>query len=372
MSRVRPVAPAGLLLLASLAAAGCFDAVVGYPCAAGLQACGDICVDLRSSAANCGACGSACAGRCVAGACQPSADGGVADAPVDAPGDVSAVDVAADDAPSDRAANETGGDLPAPTDGPPAVVVTCDGGMAVCGALCVVLDRDPDHCGSCGNACASGLCMGGVCQSSGAGHLVLIGHDFVVNRAGMNNLIGNAVLLAAARPIAVLAYEGAARREVIDGANAAIDQVTAAAGRAWMRTIASAGQVPARLAANDVFLVYAQETTGDSALMQLGRDWSSALTAFLASGKTVVVLDGDSAQHGGTYQIVKAAGLIAVNARAPVTGQMLTVAAPGDAVALNVPRNYRAEMSSVAFDTAETVRVVAAPGGAAVVIHRIY
>ena len=41
------------------------------------------------------------------------------------------------------------------------------GGMEYCGAvdLCRDLSSDPAHCGACGNACPSGFCSGGVCQS---------------------------------------------------------------------------------------------------------------------------------------------------------------------------------------------------------------
>jgi hypothetical protein len=38
-------------------------------CSRGLTACGDACVDTKTSAANCGGCGKACAGTCSAGAC---------------------------------------------------------------------------------------------------------------------------------------------------------------------------------------------------------------------------------------------------------------------------------------------------------------
>ncbi len=366
------------LLLALCAIAGCFDAVVGYPCATGFSTCGELCVDLQSSTANCGACGQTCAGVCVAGSCQPAIDGGA----VDGPEDASNVDAATDAGPSDRPVDKAPVDAPAVVDAPPAdasqtdaspdTAIACDGGMTVCGSRCVLLDRDPDNCGGCGKVCTSGLCMGSVCQAEGVGHLVVIGHDFIVNRAGMNNLIGNAVLLTPSNQVTVLAYEGAARPGAIAGANAAIDQVTAARGRAWTRTTAAAGQVAALLSAHDVFLIYAQEMTDDTGLIQLGKDWASALTAFLTGGKTVILLDGESARHGGTYQIAEAAGLITVDARAVVTGDILTVVAPGDAVSLNVPRNYRAEMTSVAFDSPDTVRVVASPGGDAVVIHRIY
>ena len=44
----------------------------GPGCAPGLAACGDVCADLSSDPANCGACGTSCAGgACTAGVCPP-------------------------------------------------------------------------------------------------------------------------------------------------------------------------------------------------------------------------------------------------------------------------------------------------------------
>jgi hypothetical protein len=76
--------------------------------------------------------------------------------------------------------------------------------------------------------------------------------------------------------------------------------------------------------------------------------------------------------NAGTYQILTTAALFAATARADVTGQTLTVVAGGDAVAVRVPRTYRAEMSSVAFTTLEAVKVVQTMAGDAVVIHKFF
>lgn len=40
------------------------------------------------------------------------------------------------------------------------------GSQTCCGGACVNTDRDPNNCGSCRNACASGVCNGGVCAFS--------------------------------------------------------------------------------------------------------------------------------------------------------------------------------------------------------------
>src|SRR5690606_13156293 len=42
--------------------------------------------------------------------------------------------------------------------------IDCGGGLSACGTSCVDLSSDPDNCGSCGNRCIAGrLCLGGSC-----------------------------------------------------------------------------------------------------------------------------------------------------------------------------------------------------------------
>jgi hypothetical protein len=84
-------------------------------CATGTTVCGAQCVNLQTSAANCGRCGNAYGGRvCVAGAC----------------------------------ACPTG---------------TMVGGGS--GGACVNLQTSATNCGMCGSACAMGTtCMAGVCR----------------------------------------------------------------------------------------------------------------------------------------------------------------------------------------------------------------
>src|SRR5688572_4387359 len=46
----------------------------------------------------------------------------------------------------------------------------CPGGGTACDGVCVDLESHPEHCGSCGNACAevssSAVCVSGTCQSA--------------------------------------------------------------------------------------------------------------------------------------------------------------------------------------------------------------
>jgi hypothetical protein len=296
--------------------------------------------------------------------------------------DGTAADVITPDVPLTLDASATDSLTPAPDAAldlaleaaPPDVVppLMCAGPLVPCGGICIPVDNDADNCGSCGNRCGSGICTAGVCEAQGAGHLVLIGHDYTVNRAGFNNLVGNAVLLTNASPAAVLVYEGGATAASISGTDQAINQVSAARNRPWTRTAVSSSDLPTRLAAYDTVVIYAQRGSSDAALIQLGQDWSMALTDFLNDGGTVVVLDGVSPSNVGTFQILTSAGLSAITARTAVTGENLSVVSPGDAVAVRVPRTYRAEMTSVSFTTVDGIQIVRAMSGAPVVLHRTF
>jgi hypothetical protein len=103
----------------------CSAGVCAKPCADGQTACAGACVDLATNAAHCGACGNACAPgvSCVSFTCGGAPDGGVVD----------------------------GGGCGAP--------------LIACGA-CVDPRNDPQHCGSCGHACAGADNAWPVCIAS--------------------------------------------------------------------------------------------------------------------------------------------------------------------------------------------------------------
>jgi hypothetical protein len=103
----------------------CVAGVCQVVCQEGYTLCGDACVDLSTDLANCGACGSDCESQLVAVACVE--------------GECVRVDCPA-------ALTNCGDDPNLPTE-----------------EHCFDLSSDPNHCGACGNACASGRCVGGVC-----------------------------------------------------------------------------------------------------------------------------------------------------------------------------------------------------------------
>lgn len=87
-------------------------------CMAGQQACAGTCVNVQVDAANCGACGQACAGNqlCAAGHCGPK----------------------------------------------------CSGDETVCGGACVNTMKDASNCGACGVTCLGGLlCAKAICAGPG-------------------------------------------------------------------------------------------------------------------------------------------------------------------------------------------------------------
>jgi hypothetical protein len=296
--------------------AGCFDPLIGAQCAEGYGECTGDCVDLATDPANCGACGVTCAGSCVQGLCSEGAG-----------------------------------------------ALTCDGELVASGF-------DPDNCGACGRSCDSGLCENGICLGDPPGQLVLIGHDYVQSRPGMQRLLGNAVLLAPDPEVEVLAYYGTASAASIRGVDAAVDAVAAELGRTVTRVVVGVREGPALLSDFDVLLVYPQAGSKDRDLAAIGATWQASMTSFLTRGGVLVSLDGP-APHRGTFQILATAGLLEVSARTEVSSAAVTVISPTDALATNVPLVYAAADHTVSFSTTEPYAVVA-DDDAPVVLRKLW
>jgi hypothetical protein len=298
------------------------DAGGPVSCEIGETRCGDVCVRINSDPANCGLCGFVCdpMAVCSLGLCAP----------------------------------------------------LCDPPLVPCGRSCVDLQTDADHCGSCRNVCATGICIDGLCSAGASGHVVLIGHDYTTTRVGMNRIAGNAVFLGAGAPVRVLVYEGRARAASINGTDVAIEQVSTASGRGWTRIPVTRANVPSMLASADAFVIYAQRDATDAELTDIGAEWRASLDTFVRRGGAVVVFETNSTTNAGTFQILGAAGLLTVASRTVITGTIVQVdaAALGDAVAIGVPPMYRAETTSVRFDSTESLTIVRDSVGP-VVIHRV-
>ena len=246
-----------------------------------------------------------------------------------------------------------------------SVCLVCDADQTVCGRQCVNTTTDPDNCGGCGYPCINGLCSNGHCEAAGTGRAIVIGHDYLNNRTGMNRILGNAVFLWPNNPVHLLVYQGKANATAIAGATTAITQVANATGRQVVQTVATNDVLPSDLALQlssmDVFLIYGQESADDTALVQLGLDWSTVLLNFVNSGGTVVLLDGAYTDNSGTCQILAQAGLLQITRINSATGDVCTVVAHGDALAIGLPKTYLCEKNSTSFvvtDTATTVTTV--------------
>ncbi|TAK24310.1 MAG: hypothetical protein EPO40_24270 [Myxococcaceae bacterium] len=140
--------------------AGAADVGVDPRCPTGQLTCGGTCVDPRSNALHCGACGRACASAasCVNGACQVTCPMGQAVC-------------------DDRCVDLQSNALSCGACGRPcgagegcamgACVRGCPSPRATCGGQCVDLLVDAQNCGACGRACpASQSCTAGACVSS--------------------------------------------------------------------------------------------------------------------------------------------------------------------------------------------------------------
>lgn len=188
-----------LALLALLSACGA-SPIVGAECRQGYTQCDDVCVDLGSDPAHCGACGLECdfGESCFAGVCTSFGDASVDAARGDGAVDDGAVDAGVDgslDAPqypdadgstTDGAADgntdaamdgstdgSTDGAMDGSTDGGDGSTdggdagspCPCDLGEQCCGDICVRPASDPDNCGGCGVVCAEGeVCADGSCS----------------------------------------------------------------------------------------------------------------------------------------------------------------------------------------------------------------
>ena len=299
--------------------AGSSDAGPPSGCDLGEIECAGVCVDARTDPSHCGGCGVACAAAevCSAGVCT----------------------------------------------------ATCEPPLVSCGGRCIDVSSDADHCGSCGHRCESGICIDGECSGALAGHVIVVGHDYVASRPGMRRIAGNAVLLAGGSPARVIVFEGGSVPASRAGTDAAIQYVADDVGRSWDRLpVADPARVPLELADADAFVVYAQRAVDDATLRAWGAEWARALDSFVRRGGVVVLFDTTSTMNAGTWQILAEAGLFTATGRTETTGT-ITVVEPSDAVARFVPLTYASEQQTVRFETSERT-AVCADGVGPVVVHR--
>ncbi|MBI2388821.1 MAG: hypothetical protein HYV09_04310 [Deltaproteobacteria bacterium] len=257
----------------------------------------------------------------------------------------------------------------------------CDVPTTLCGTTCTDLEVDPVNCGGCGKTCPTGLCNGGKCRGARAGHVVIIGHDYVgaAPSLAVGRVVVNAVFLPPKNPVRVLAYEQYADAAAISSVKAILDAGALGSGRTYVKTTSTTlvdFRDRLRIDDYDVALIFDQPSAPAGALDTVGADMKLSLDSFSRVGGVVVVLDGG----GGVGQMpsyLTSAALLATTGQTTVTGKALDVVAPGDAVGVGVLTPYSAPSRSVSLTTTEPpssslITVVSEPTSSKpVVLHRV-
>ncbi|MCA9627942.1 MAG: hypothetical protein KC766_09755 [Myxococcales bacterium] len=146
-----------------------------------------------------------------------------------------------------------------------------------------------------------------------------------------------------------------------------------------LTTVSDYTLIPAQLnvASVQVLVVYDQSQAPTGELATAGAALQASLDSFTMGGGVVITL---IAGTGEMDQFLTQSGLLPLTGMTEVTGQLLNVRAPGDAVGLNVRTPFVAPRTSCTFQTSVTpssldvfvVRDQPAPSaGEASVIHRI-
>jgi hypothetical protein len=252
---------------------------------------------------------------------------------------------------------------PFPTDGG---FPLCELPTTYCSGECVLLDTDPENCGHCGRVCASGICGTGTCVGDVAGHVVVIGHDYVASDPAMDRVIANAVHLGSqseGNPVRIGFWRG----------DSTLAGGVAAAARGLQQTGNVASSTVIANVDNGSLIeldaVVIEPQTGDGAVAeQAGADAIAALAAFLTAGHSVVILETTA---GVSYRYLQGAGLGTLPPPVDASSMAVTVVAPGDSVATGVVTQYLAKPGSVGYPGAMHAVVVDGANDV-VVIHSTY
>jgi hypothetical protein len=337
------------------------------PCDPGETRCGELCVDLGSNNDHCGECDHACevGWRCIEGECiEPCGIdeircGGVCVKYLTDPENCGACGTVCSE-----------GWVCAEGE----CMLECPEGLEACDRSCVNLETDPRNCGRCGMVCFTGICADGICADWDVGHVVLMGHNYLRSHFTQQQLLVNAVTIPFGPDVPevhVLAFTGHAPTEDVSPtgrANAAIMAVSSAAGiPVTITELIDETELPEVIGAYDTLLIYEQSLATDDDLQTLGMAWAATLVSFLNVGGVIVVLDGAQG-NSGTWQVLDAAGLVAVDGTADASLTRVSIVRPSDMVARGVSPAYMAGEASVSYATGE-IDIVAENTGGPVILH---
>lgn len=409
------------------------DGLIGGDCAKGYEFCHGSCISITDDEANCGGCDIACRRRlaCVDALCGgPDGDitvddetggaGGVGPGGADGSGGIINVGAGGPGGSGGRGGGDrTGGtdgggnggnggngQCLAPPDSPnscgacgnvcpsstPNCTPTAGGGyecqakcthepfITQCSGKCVDLQTDPGHCGRCGNACASGICIDGECVGAASGHQIAICASYERTTSGQTTLLANSVFLSARTPVRILAFVRNTSSASLAGTDAALESAATLKGRGYNITKVTALNSVNNLLNRsdfDVLLVYDQQNAPSGQLAELGTSWASTVEGFSRTGGVIVVLTG-GAGSGEMTDFIENIGLFSVDGTDNHNGERFYVQAPGDAVGINVVSPFLAAQNSCLFETtaqasSDLVFVVSGtePPTDPAVVHRI-
>ena len=264
-------------------------------------------------------------------------------------------------------------------------VPSCDLGLTVCSGQCVDLNTDPQHCGSCDNACPSGVCVDALCLGTTAGHIVYVcmNYEQVFQASTQTTLLGNAVFLPRRDPVRVLAYTQYAENAVVASTDRAIRWAGTRINRTAVITHTSSLtdiESGLTLANYDVFLVYDQALAPSGALATAGAELAATLDTFTAPGGVAVVLSGATGV-AEMPEFASSANLVSAIGELDYTDELAYVQASGDVVGfglltpfLTLPSSCTVQTSDAASSNFVFVVTDTAPAdgvGNPVVVHRI-